>query len=378
MTHSAVMANITFPHSGDSPRRKEKLILEILSQCNPYNLELGGGLTRAIFHAYMQPHRFFHTLDHLLDICESIRERAWEDRQMAAELLLTALFHDIVWYPQGNDSEERSVEAFDYLMGQCGNPVPPDVAERVRQAILATCTQDAVSPLAAKFHDFDCQIIIHGSPVDLLAYEYQIFREFQYLNVKDYRRGRSAFFNRFARKFSDCKANMEFLVDYLERRRPRVGIYAGSFNPFHIGHFSILEKAETMFDKVIVAVGINPEKKRSQEKKLASILPFHEVVYFDTLMVDLLAQESSLCDVTLVRGLRNGYDLDYEMNQLCFMQEMWPKTQAVYIPCDKNLEHISSTALKGMSQFDVHGRDRMYYPDKYAYYKDDVKKMFSF
>ena len=371
------MANITFPHSEESSRHKEKLILDILAQCNPYSLELGGGLTRAVFRAYMQPHRYFHTLDHLLNICEGIRERAWEDKAMASELLLTALFHDIVWYPQGNDSEARSVEAFDYLMGQCGNPVPAEVAERVRQAILATCTQDAVSPLAARFHDFDCQIIIHGSPVDLLAYEYQIFREFQYLNVKEYRKGRSAFFNRFARKFRDCKANMKFLVDYLERRRPRVGIYAGSFNPFHIGHFSILEKAETMFDKVILAVGINPDKKRNLERGLSDVLPFHEVVYFDTLMVDLLAQESALCDVTLVRGLRNGYDLDYEMNQLCFMQEMWPKTQAVYIPCDKNLEHISSTALKGMASFDVHGRDKIYYPNKYAYYKDDVRKMFA-
>ena len=229
---------------------------------------------------------------------------------------------------------------------------------------------------SARFHDFDCQVTIHGSPVDLLAYEYQIFREFQYLNVKEYRKGRSAFFNRFARKFSDCKSNMKFLVDYLERRRPRVGIYAGSFNPFHIGHFSILEKAETMFDKVILAIGINPDKKRSHENRLSEVLPFHEVIQFDTLMVDLLAQESALCDVTLVRGLRNGYDLDYEMNQLRYMQEMRPDTNCVYIPCNKELEHISSSALKGFAMFDLHGRDSMYYPKKYSYYHRSIEELF--
>ena len=101
------------------------------------------------------------------------------------------------------------------------------------------------------------------------------------------------------------------------------------------------------------------------------------MVYFDTLMVDLLDKESELSEVTLVRGLRNGYDLDYEMNQLCFMQEMRPDTHAVYIPCDKNLEHISSTALKGMSSFDVRGRDSIYYPDKYSYYRQSIEEMFS-
>ena len=66
-------------------------------------------------------------------------------------------------------------------------------------------------------------------------------------------------------------------------------------------------------------------------------LPFHEVVFFDNLMVDLLDQESQFCDVTLVRGLRNGYDLDYEMSQQCFMQAMRSQPHSVYIPCDTYL-----------------------------------------
>ncbi|MBQ7650248.1 MAG: adenylyltransferase/cytidyltransferase family protein [Victivallales bacterium] len=378
MTHRAVATKIKFRNSELSPEEKKSAILGFLAERNPYNLELGGKLTDRIFGAYMQPHRYFHTLDHLLDICQAIHERHWEDVDLSSELLLTALFHDIVWYPQGNDSERRSVEAFDFLMGECGNPVPSDVASRVREAIIATSTQEDVSRLASNFNDLDCAVIIHGSPVDLLAYEFQIFREFQYLNMTDYRKGRSAFFKRFARRYPDCKENMKFLVEYLERRRPRVGIYAGTFNPFHIGHFSILQKAEMMFDKVIVAVGINPEKHSARkDSRLKELLPFHEVVYFDTLMVDLLDKESELSEVTLVRGLRNGYDLDYEMNQLCFMQEMRPDTHAVYIPCDKNLEHISSTALKGMSSFDVRGRDSIYYPDKYSYYRQSIEEMFS-
>ncbi len=356
---------------------RENQIRAILADCNPYHLDLGGVWLDRVFAAYRQPHRYFHTLDHLLSICQGIRDQAWDNQALAAELLLTALFHDVVWFPQGNDSEERSSEAFRYILGAIGNPVPGDTVERVRQAILATCNQENVSELAAQFHDFDCQIIIHGSPVDLLAYEFQIFREFQYLNMTEYRRGRSAFFNRFAKRFPECRNTMRFLIEYLEHRRPRVGIYAGTFNPFHIGHLSILEKAELMFDKVIVAVGINPQKNLSPDLMLERNLPFHEVVDFDTLMVDLLERESVFCDVTLVRGLRNGYDLDYEMNQLCFMQEMRPGTQAVYIPCDKRLEHVSSSALKGMAKFNVGGRDSIYYPTKYDYFQQDIKTMFN-
>ena len=378
MAHFAVADRIELTRGKLSDAVIKRRILKLASDCNFYGLNFGGRWMHKVLAAYCQPHRHFHTLEHLLEICEGIRERHWDDRQFASELLLTALFHDIVWFPQRRDNEARSVEAFQIVMASLGNPLPENVMERVSQTILATHNQEKTSRMATIFNELDCNIIIHGSPVDLLAYEYQIFKEFQYLNVTEYRKGRSAFFTRFARRFPECRQNMRFLVEFLERRRPRVGIYAGTFNPFHIGHLSILEKAEMMFDKVIVAIGINPEKHSNlqPQTQLGGILPFHEVISFATLMVDLVERESALSDVTLVRGLRNGYDLDYEMNQLCFMQGMRPSIQVVYIPCDKNLEHISSSALKGLAIFDVKGRDSIYYPNKYNYFQKSLEELF--
>lgn len=357
-------------------KETEQRIRELLAERNYYRLDYEGEWLDKVFAAYCQPHRYFHTLQHLLSICESIREASWDDEIMASQLLITALFHDVVWYPQDHDSEDKSIEAFDFIMSRLGNPLPTKVADLVKQTIKATETQDTPTEMAARFHQYDCQVIIRGNYVDLLEYEFQIFREFQYLNMVDYRKGRSAFFQRFPKRFPKCKATIDFLVEYLERRRPRVGIYAGTFNPFHIGHLSILEKAEKMFDKVIVVVGINPAKNVQRDVKLEKILPFHEVVYCDQLMVDLMEQESKFCDVTLVRGLRNGYDLDYEMNQLCYMQEMRPGTQSVYIPCDKRLEHVSSSMLNGLQRFNVGDRDNIYYPKKYDYYKQSIEEMF--
>ena len=364
-------------HREGTPEQLKQRLREILAARNFYSLNFDDAWLEKIFRAYQQPHRFFHTLEHLHAICDSVNVTVADDC-LAARLLLTGLFHDLVWFPQKRDNEERSSEAFDFLAPGLGHNLTPELAAEIRNAILATKDQRQDSELATRFHEFDCQVIINGDPVDLLGYEFQIFREYQGLNMTEYRRGRSAFFRRFARHYPQCRQTMRFLIEYLERRRPRVGIYAGTFNPFHIGHLSILEKAERMFDKVIVSVGVNPQKQpRPRNSQILEALPFHEVIWFDGLMVDLLEQESQFSDVTLVRGLRNGYDLDYEMNQLCFMQKMRPNTHAIYIPCDKELEHVSSSSLNSLRQFDVRKRDSIYYPTKYAYYRQSLTEMFA-
>ncbi len=354
------------------PQVAMRHIREVLAAHNCYGLNLDAAWLDEVFSAYRQPHRYFHTLDHLRNICELIHAQVAEPAD-AAQMLLAALFHDIVWFPQHNDNEAQSAKLFDSLASSFGGDVPSEVAEMVRSIILSTSSQRKVNALARQFHEFDCDILLHGDKVDLLAYEFQIFRECQFLSLKEYRKGRSDFFKRFSQRFPEAKENMKFLIEYLERRRPRVGLYAGTFNPFHIGHFGILQKAELMFDKVILAVGLNPSKNLHHAHsevvdQVKKSLPFHEVLFFDTLMVDLLDQITPYADVTLVRGLRNGYDLDYEMSQQCFMQEMRPDTVSVYIPCDKQYEHISSSALRSLHIFDCRGRDEIYYPHLYDYY----------
>lgn len=48
----------------------------------------------------------------------------------------------------------------------------------------------------------------------------------------------------------------------------KIGFYAGSFNPFTNGHLHVVTKASMLFDKVIVGIGVNPEKKRRFDKDL--------------------------------------------------------------------------------------------------------------
>lgn len=127
----------------------------------------------------------------------------------------------------------------------------------------------------------------------------------------------------------------------------KIAIYPGSFNPFHKGHYNILLKAEKMFDKVIIAKGVNPEKppNHTDLPKLVSDRP---LVIHNALLTDCITSVQKTYNVipTVIRGLRNSVDLQYEMNQYRYLQDLMPDIQMVSIFCDKEFEHISSSGIR--------------------------------
>lgn len=125
----------------------------------------------------------------------------------------------------------------------------------------------------------------------------------------------------------------------------KIAIYPGSFNPFHKGHYNILMKAEQIFDKVIIARGINPEKPHSQTMLPDSIKAKHVMTY-SGLLTDFINELTEYDSVTVIRGLRNAVDLQHEMNQYRFLQDLKPDIKLISIFCDKEYEHISSSAIR--------------------------------
>ena len=101
----------------------------------------------------------------------------------------------------------------------------------------------------------------------------------------------------------------------------KIGFYAGSFDPFTIGHLHIVKAASKVFDKVYVGMGVNPNKKRryDMEKMQAAInLLFNneglngcECIIYEGLTVDEALKRKA---TFLVRGVRNGVDDGYEEN----------------------------------------------------------------
>lgn len=129
-----------------------------------------------------------------------------------------------------------------------------------------------------------------------------------------------------------------------------IGVYPGSFNPFHKGHYNILLKAEKIFDRVIVARGVNPEKPKSEWDIPKQVSDRVEVTSYDGLLTDFVTEVMEPLNpndkVTIIRGLRNSVDLQHEMNQYRYFQDLMPNLQMVSIFCDKEYEHISSSAIK--------------------------------
>lgn len=108
-----------------------------------------------------------------------------------------------------------------------------------------------------------------------------------------------------------------------------IGFYAGSFDPFTNGHLAIVKKASKCFEKVIIGIGHNLEKKERidkvkmkeaiektiKEENLNNV----EVVLYNGLTVDTAKEYG--CDI-LIRGLRNGTDYEYEENISAINEKM--------------------------------------------------------
>ena len=119
------------------PQVTMRHIREILATHNSHGLNLDAPWLDKVFSAYQQPHRYFHTLDHLRNICDLIHLQV-SDAEHSAQMLLAALFHDVVWYPQRKDNEEQSAQVFDQLADSLGAKLPKAVADAVHTIILTT------------------------------------------------------------------------------------------------------------------------------------------------------------------------------------------------------------------------------------------------
>jgi pantetheine-phosphate adenylyltransferase len=136
----------------------------------------------------------------------------------------------------------------------------------------------------------------------------------------------------------------------------RVGLYAGSFDPLTNGHLDMLKAAFGLFHHVIVAIGVHPSKAplfSADERRVmimdaagplaAKVGASIEVRTFDNLLVHFA---QSVGAHALIRGLRDGTDLDYEMQLSGMNGSMAPGLQTVFFPASPADRHITATLVR--------------------------------
>ena len=175
-----------------------------------------------------------------------------------------------------------------------------------------------------------------------------------------------------ADRFPQQRAGVEICLELLAALAPRVAIYPGSFNPFHAGHLSILRQAERVFDKVIVGVAVNRAKSGASDTleqrrgELQARLCFHEVVAIPGLLTHYL--EHSALPLTVVRGVRDGTDLEAELRYARVLDELRPGTNVIWIGCEPELQHLSSSAIRELEAIEP-GAGTRYVPTSTAIYE---------
>lgn len=155
-----------------------------------------------------------------------------------------------------------------------------------------------------------------------------------------------------------------------------IALYPGSFDPFTIGHLSVLEKAVKVFNKVYIVVSQNPKKKRRYDinRSAYGILSYLITKDFYDGKVELKISADTIpariaqclnCNY-IVRGLRNNMDYDYEESLAKFNKEVDSTIETVYFRADNDA--VSSTMVYSLDNANIK-------IDKYLPYSSDLIKM---
>ncbi len=131
----------------------------------------------------------------------------------------------------------------------------------------------------------------------------------------------------------------------------RTAVYPGSFDPVTNGHLDVIERAARLFERVVVAVIRNPEKKphfsfKQRMEMLKKTVPHLKNVAvdsFDGLLVDYMRQKKARA---IVRGLRAVSDFDYEFQMALTNRKMAPEIETVFLMTDYRYSYLSSSFVK--------------------------------
>jgi pantetheine-phosphate adenylyltransferase len=134
-------------------------------------------------------------------------------------------------------------------------------------------------------------------------------------------------------------------------RPPRTAVYTGSFDPITLGHLDVIGRASRIFDRLVVGVGINPDKQpmfslaervrlvAESVRELANV----EVASYSGLSVAFVREQGAQ---VLLRGVRSLTDIEAEFTMTLANRKLDASVETVFLMSDAAYSHISSSLLK--------------------------------
>ncbi len=130
-------------------------------------------------------------------------------------------------------------------------------------------------------------------------------------------------------------------------------VFAGTFDPISRGHEFVVKKSLEIFDKVVIAVGVNIDKSPmfSLDERMDIIRAVFkgydrvEIVAFDGMLTDFMRKNGIKFNV---RGIRDKEDYKYENTMVRYNEDMYPEMVNVFLPAPNDMSYISSSAIRNI------------------------------
>lgn len=137
----------------------------------------------------------------------------------------------------------------------------------------------------------------------------------------------------------------------------RIAVYPGSFDPITNGHLDIIKRASKTFDKVIVAVLENPEKKNplfeinervSLIEKVTNNIPNVEIESFQGLLINFMKKKNAR---VIIKGLRAVSDFEYEFQMALMNSKLDSNIETLFMMTNSRYSYLSSSSVRQVAMY---------------------------
>lgn len=312
---------------------------------------------------YNQEHRYYHNLEHIKNMFNYVDTYSSYEDNVEHLVYIAIWFHDAIYDPTKTNNEDESVTLF--MRSHTYQTLTIKEQKIVSDMIYATKAHHISYEHIKHFDKKYQQAIKDFLDADLwelrksnlqmrrtIEIEMSIFKEYSFVPFKIYQEKRIEILKTLKDTLGlKVKDNINFIKSFV----PKIGLYCGTFNPIHKGHYDIIKRSDKIFDKTIIAKGINPNKNNdnfsNETEELKKILPYHEVVSFKGFQYDLI--ERLIKDgykVVLIKGLRNATDFTYEKHNNLLNNKIGVRNklevETTFLIADSKFEAYRSSDIK--------------------------------